>query len=146
MAATEAEYIAQWHEFRRTGDRWPPLHTLMGIEMVRLSPSTILSMELSDNVRGTVQGTIHGGILATFADVTMAVALWNSFDAEVEAPVTTDMHVRYYRQPRSGPLSAEATVVHKGRRLVGSECVLSDADDRVLTRSTATYMIVPLPA
>jgi uncharacterized protein (TIGR00369 family) len=116
----------------------------MGIEMVRLTPSTILSMELNDNVRGQIKGTIHGGMLATFADVTSAVALWDSFDVDSEAPVTTDMHVRYYRQPRSGPLTAEASVVHRGRRLLSTECAVADAEQRILARSTATYMIVPL--
>jgi 1,4-dihydroxy-2-naphthoyl-CoA hydrolase len=143
MATTEAEYLAFWEELRRKGERWPPLNTLMGLEIVRLSPSTVLSMQLSDAVRGPGQGTIHGGMLATFADTAMAVALWDSFDAEVEVSVTTDMHLRYYRQPRSGPLSAEATVVHKGRRLLSTECVVSDAAERVLARSTATYMVVP---
>ena len=141
MATTEAEYLDQWNEARRTG-RVPPLHTLMGLEIVRLTPTTILSMELTDDVRGLTEGTVHGGILATFADVTAAVALWNSFDAESEISVTTDMHVRYYRQPRSGPLTCEATVVHRGRRLLSTECVVTDAEQRVLARSTATYMIV----
>ena len=57
--------------------------------------------------------------------------------------MTTDLHVRYYRQPQSGPLTAEATVVHRGRRLLSTECVVSDAQQRVLARSTATYMVVP---
>ena len=67
----------------------------MGIEMVRLTPTTILSMKLSDDVRGQAEGSVHGGILATFADVTAAVAFWNAFDADSEMPVTTDLHLRY---------------------------------------------------
>jgi acyl-coenzyme A thioesterase PaaI-like protein len=86
MATTEAEYLAQWEEIREGSDRWPPLHTLMGIEMVRLSPTTVLSMTLTDDVRGQVAGTVHGGMLATFADITSAVALWSSFDVESELP------------------------------------------------------------
>ena len=143
MATTEAEYLKQWEEIRQGTDRWPPLHNLMGIELVRLTPTTILSMELSDQVRGQIEGTIHGGILATFADVTSAVALWNSFDVDTEAPVTTDLHVRYYRQPQAGPLTADASVVHAGRRLLSTECVVADAEHRVLARTTATYMVVP---
>jgi uncharacterized protein (TIGR00369 family) len=100
-------------------------------------------MELSDDVRGAAEGSVHGGMLATFGDITSAVALWESFDAQKEITVTTDMHVRYYRQPRSGPLTAEATVVHRGRRLLSCECSITDAEQRVLARSTATYMIVP---
>src|SRR5580658_10625419 len=71
-------------------------------------------------------------------------ALWDSYDPEVAVSVTTDMHLRYYRQPGSGPFSAEATVVHKGRRLLSTEYVVSDAEERVLARSTATYMVVPV--
>ena len=147
MPLTEAEMLVQWEEMRQESDGlWPPLHTLIGLRMVRLLPTTILSMELSDDVRGPTKGTIHGGILATFADVTSAQALWESYEVGSEVPVTTDMHVRYYRQPRSGPLTAEATVVHRGRRLLSTECVVTDAEQRVLIRSTATYMVVPLSA
>jgi uncharacterized protein (TIGR00369 family) len=82
-------------------------------------------------------------MLATLADVTSAVALRGSFDGEREIPVTTDMHIRYYRQPRSSPISAEAKVVHRGRRLLSVECMITDAEGRQLARSTGTYMIVP---
>ncbi|WP_257720764.1 PaaI family thioesterase [Mycobacterium sp. JS623] len=56
-----------------------------------------------------------------------------------EFTVTTDMHVRYYRQPRGGPLRAEATMVHNGRTLLSAECSVFDVENRVLIRSTATY-------
>ena len=141
MATTEAEYLARWDEFERTGSH-SPVHGMMGVKLVSLTPTT-LTMELTDAVRGVAEGSIHGGLLATFADAASAVALWNAFEPEAEIPVTTDMHVRYYRQPQSGPLTAEATVVHRGRRLLSTECSVSDAASRVLARSTATYMIVP---
>jgi len=120
-----------------------PLHELMGLRaLARDEDSVTISMELSDAVRGFGEGSIHGGILATFADVASAVTL--TYDRESVVPVTTDLHVRYYRQPRSGPLTAEARVVHRGRRLLGTECVVTDAEQRVLARTTATYMLVPL--
>jgi uncharacterized protein (TIGR00369 family) len=137
---TEAQYLTYYKEFRES-ERWPPVQSLMGMKLVRLTPTIICSMELSDDVRGSAKGTVHGGLLATFADTTSAGALWDAFEPETEVPVTTDMHVRYYRQPRSGPLTAEATVVHKGRRLLSTECAVTDAEGRVLIRSTATYMI-----
>jgi acyl-coenzyme A thioesterase PaaI-like protein len=55
------------------------------------------------------------------------------------------MHVRYYRQPKTGPLIAEATMVHKGRTLLSAECTVVDAENRVLIRTTATFMIVDAP-
>jgi uncharacterized protein (TIGR00369 family) len=125
-------------------NRLVPLHDLMRQTVVsREEHSLTMTMELSDAVRGAAEGTIHGGILATFADVAAAAALTGAYDGASELPVTTDLHVRYYRQPRSGPLTAEARVVHRGRRLLSTECAIVDAEERVLARTTATYMIVP---
>jgi uncharacterized protein (TIGR00369 family) len=144
MEATEAEYRAFYDELARDR-KHPPIHDRMGVNLLQLAPSTVMTMELTEEVRGAAEGSVHGGILATFADITSAVALWSSFDRNTEIPVTTDMHVRYYRQPSGGPLTAEATVVHRGRRLLSTECSVVDAQERVLCRSTATYMIVLLP-
>ena len=101
-------------------------------------------MDLSEEVRGPGEGTVHGGMLATLADFASAFCLYGTHDSLTERPVTTDMHVRYYRQPQSGPLLAEATVVHRGRRLLSTECSVVDGNERVLTRTTATYMLVPI--
>lgn len=119
-----------------------PLHRQIGLRMLQLRPTTVLSMELSDAVRGMYPGSVHGGILAAFADIACATALWNSYSQQT-IPVTTDMHVRYYRQPKGGPLTAEVQVVHEGRRLLSTECVVRDAQKRVLARTTATYAIQP---
>jgi len=127
--------------------RGSPVHARLGLTVVEQEPGrVVLTMDNlnHEDVGGQVPGAVHGGVLATFADVANAVALEGTYDLATEQPVTTDMHVRYYRQPRGGPLKATGTMVHKGRRLLSSECVVVDAEDRVLVRSTATYMIVRL--
>lgn len=140
-AALAAGDLAAASEATRKGT---PIHGRMGLEIVRVDvDATVVTMELSDEVRGAVAGSIHGGILGTFADATSAIALSGTYDMANDVPVTTDMHIRYYRQPRSGPLTATATVVHRGRRLLSTECCIVDTEERVLARSTATYMLVP---
>ena len=121
-----------------------PLHRRLGLRLVQQGEHSVVTMELDDELRAAAAGSVHGGVLATLADVTCASALSDAFDPLVEMPVTTDMHVRYYRQPRSGPLRADARLVHRGRRLCSAECAVADADERVLVRATATYMMVPL--
>ena len=143
MPTSEAEFRAFWEE-HRDSDIEPPLHRALGIELGKLSPSTTtITMRMADQWRGGAPGSIHGGILATFADIGQAISLWSAYDSGSQVPVTTDMHVRYYRQPHAGPLTAQSTVVHQGRRLLGTEAVVTDAEARVLARSTATYMVVP---
>jgi uncharacterized protein (TIGR00369 family) len=119
-----------------------PLHGWLGFEILQLGSTTVISVDVTDHLQGPFPGTIHGGILATLADVTCALTLGGTFDYAIERPVTTDMHIRYYRQPKSGPVTAEARLVHKGRRLLSTDCSIVDGEDRVLARATATYMIV----
>jgi uncharacterized protein (TIGR00369 family) len=139
--ATDAEQLVESNERLQL----QPVAVLMGLKALQQGPKAILTMNFDDAVRGAGEGTVHGGLLATCADVASAFSLTGTYEFPVEVPVTTDMHVRYYRQPRSGPLTAEATMVHHGRRLLSSECVITDAEGRVLTRSTATYMLAPRP-
>jgi uncharacterized protein (TIGR00369 family) len=103
------------------------------------------TMALSESVSTSIEGTVHGGILASFADVVSAYAAIATHRAGAGPLVTTELHIRYFRQPRSSPLKAEATVVHRGRQLVSTECVIEDADNRVLARSTATFTVVRFP-
>jgi uncharacterized protein (TIGR00369 family) len=143
LAEREAEYRAHWDQLMADGTQ-PPLHRQMGLRIRQLSPSVVLSMEISEDVRGYAFGSVHGGILATFADVAGAVTLWDAFDKATQIPVTTDLHVRYFRQPKGGPLLAEARLVHRSKRLLSNECAITDAEGRVLVRTTATYVIQPL--
>ncbi len=122
------------------------LHDRMGITIVALTDdSAELTMELSEETSGSAPGTVHGGLLATFADIAAASAVTRSLDNETEIQVTTDLHIRYFRQPKRGPLVARAVLVHRGRRILSAECEIRDADQRVLARSTATYMVAPRP-
>jgi uncharacterized protein (TIGR00369 family) len=116
----------------------------MQMSVVRVEPGlAVLSMPLTEELRGYFDGSIHGGMLATFADAASASCLDDAYDFSTHFPVTTDIHVRYYRQPKGGPLTAEAKLVHAGRRLLSSECVVTDVADRVLIRTTATFMLTP---
>jgi uncharacterized protein (TIGR00369 family) len=116
------------------------------MNIVRYKPGVaVVSMPLTDGIRGFYDGTIHGGMLATLADAACASCLWGTYEFGPQFTVTTDIHVRYYRQPKSGPLIAEAKMVHRGKRLLSSECTIVDGEERVLLRSTATFMLVDAP-
>jgi hypothetical protein len=68
-------------------------------------------------VRGLAPASIHGGMLATFAD-----------------------------EPTGGPLRAEVHLVHRSPRLLSNACVITDSQERVLARTTASYMLQPCGA
>ncbi len=115
----------------------------MGLKILEHGPRAVVTMELSEDVRGAFEGSVHGGVLATLADVACALSVVDTYDTGQEVPVTTDLHVRYFRQPLAGPLTANASLVHAGRRILTSECSIIDGHRRELARATATFMLVP---
>ena len=92
-------------------------------------------------VRGWVS-PLHGGIIATIADIVCAATLVGRFEPPDEVPVSTDLHVRYYRTPKEWPVTAVGRLVHAGRTMLGTECVIADAAGTELARASATYVIV----
>jgi uncharacterized protein (TIGR00369 family) len=82
-------------------------------------------------------------MFAALADVVCAAALANEIDFAEGYPVTTELGLRFFAQPKEGPVRAEAELVHKGRRLVGAECVIRDALGRQLARGNASFIMVP---
>ena len=141
MAHTFRDPLEATEDLRRS-----PVHRHMQLSVVWQEQGVaILSMPLAPDLEGLAPGSIHGGMLATLADAASGFCLEGFFELGSEIPVTTDMHIRYYRQPHGGPLVAEAQVVNLGSRLLTCECSIVDAGERVLARSTASFMIVPFP-
>jgi acyl-coenzyme A thioesterase PaaI-like protein len=71
----------------------------MDLKCLEHGPHTVVTMELSDAVRASAPGSVHGGMLATLADAASAFTIWGAFDPGAEIPVTTDLHIRYYHSP-----------------------------------------------
>lgn len=121
-----------------------PVHEFAGIE-IDIDRSRdghgVASMPLGEAVRGFA-APLHGGMLATLVDNACAATLIDACDFEVEVPVTADMHLRFYRQPKASPITADARIVHQGSTLVSIECVVTDGADRTLARASVSFMIV----
>ena len=136
-----AQYVEQWNN-GLISELGPPIHRTLGIKVVELIPSCVVELPESDLARGMLPGTIHGGLLATLFDVACAVSLWESFDSAVERPATTDLHVRYFRQPSAWPLRCEVEVAHAGRRVLSTTAVARDAAGRTLATGSASFALV----
>ena len=105
------------------------------------TPSRVV-FPLSDAVRGAV-APLHGGLVATIIDTACAAAIGRStYDSATTIPVSTDLTVRFFSQPRQSPVVAIGTVVHRGRQLVSVECVVEDGAGRTIARGHGTYMLI----
>ncbi len=106
-----------------------------GVEM-EFSPS-------ADHVIGgssNLAGRIHGGFVATFADLAMGFATWTVLQ-DGEAFATSDLHVQYFK-PATGILKARARIERRGRRVAYCSSVVTDADENQVAMAIATEMIL----
>jgi uncharacterized protein (TIGR00369 family) len=82
-------------------------------------------------------GFIQGGILTAMLDDTMGPALWVMTNGEA-FPTTIDLNVSFLTAARPGPLYGEGKVIQLGKTIAFVEAQLTDADNTIIARSTAT--------
>lgn len=118
-----------------------PLHEYLGFKLEEGGDgSSRVILPLRDEVRGLV-APVHGGALATLADFACAAAI-GDYDGGRSVPVSVDLHVRFFRQPKGSSLIAEGRVIHRGSRVVGAECTITDGVGREIARAAGMYMVV----
>lgn len=90
-------------------------------------------------------GTVHGGYACTLLDSAMSCAV-QSMCAAGMAYTTLELKVNLVRPitTETGPVRAEGSVVHVGRRTGTAEGKLLDASGKLLAHGTTTCLIFPL--
>ena len=84
-------------------------------------------------------GTVHGGVISTLIDVSMAEALRPMTD-EGERPVTIELKVNYLEPGEPGTLSCTAKVRKGGKRITIVEAEVSQSESgEVVALATGTY-------
>lgn len=86
-------------------------------------------------------GTVHGGVLATLADATMAAAV-RAAGGEGEQAVTVSLTMTYLRPAQKGRLSAEAELRTRGEQLSIVEAdVVQEASGKTVAHAVGTFAI-----
>lgn len=84
-------------------------------------------------------GTVHGGVVYTLVDVSMAEALRTMIEGD-ERPVTIEIKINYLEPGRPGKLTSTAQVRKGGKRLVIVEAEVAQEDDgEIVALATGTY-------
>jgi len=118
-----------------------PFHRALGIDVVEASEGFVrLRLDVREEQRN-LQGTVHGGIVATLADTAMGFAVRTASDARRH--VTVDLGVHYLRAAHPGTIEVVGTVVRAGATIAYAEADVIDADGRLLARAHGTYSVVP---
>lgn len=88
-------------------------------------------------------GTVHGGVFATMLDSACGCAVHTLLPAGVFY-TSLDLSVKFLRPVtvRTGPISAEGTVVHLGRRTALAEARITDTAGKIYVTATSSCLIL----
>jgi uncharacterized protein (TIGR00369 family) len=87
-------------------------------------------------------GTVHGGVVYTLVDVSMAEALRTMIEGD-ERPVTIEIKINYLEPGKPGTLTSTAQVRKAGGRMIITEAEVTQEDDgEVVALATGTYTCI----
>ena len=124
----------------------PPMAVTLGMSIVDVAEGrAVFEVEPAEWHYNPI-GVVHGGLAATVLDSALGCAVQSTLPAGV-GYTTVELKVNLVRAITyaSGPLRAEATIVHRGRRMATAEGRLTSADGRLYAHGSTTCMILGPP-
>jgi uncharacterized protein (TIGR00369 family) len=117
-----------------------PFNDHLGMQVEEAHDDGItISCELRPEFRNG-HAVLHGGVIATLADVAVGVALKPHIAPRVAT--TIDLKVNYLKPVLQGKLWARCYLVRVGRTLITGRVDLKDDDGNMVAVAIATYMIL----
>jgi uncharacterized protein (TIGR00369 family) len=116
-----------------------PYPNYLGMKIKQIKPGqVILSFQVTDNLK-QYQGLLHGGAMASLADTAATFAALTIIPADLDL-ITVEMKGNFLASVEKGTVTAEAEVLHLGRRTSVIECSLFGRARRLLWKGTFTCL------
>ncbi len=120
-----------------------PLKEFLGFEIERGDGRGSASLELDDHHMNP-NAVAHGAVAFALMDTAMGAAVM-SVVPDGSSCATIEIHTRFHRAAVTGSLSAEATVMAPGRRIVHLEARTVDSDGRLVASATGSFAVIAPP-
>ncbi len=117
-----------------------PLQEFLGFTIVKGDGTGTASLDLDDRHHNP-NGVAHGSVAFALMDTAMGAAAV-SVIAEDHTCATIEMHTRFHRPAVDGALTARATVLTAGSRVVQLECKTTDDDGQLVASSTGSFAVL----
>ena len=92
------------------------------------------------NKHKNLWGTVHGGALASLVDSTCGLSVV-PYLKDGETMVTVSLYMDYIAPVIEGDILGRGRIIHRGRRLVRAEAIITDQKERIVARGYALFMI-----
>ncbi len=121
----------------------PPAMRMLGVEDISFSEGHVAFRLVPREFHSNPLGTMHGGVFATLLDSACACAV------HTELPrghfyTSLDLSMKFLRPVTmsTGPVTAEGSVVHLGRRTALAEGRITDATGKLYATGTSSCMLI----
>ncbi len=101
-----------------------------------------VALDVTDDLK-QFYGNIHGGVISSMMDSTIAVAINQQLDPG-EGASTVEIKVNYFRPVSKGRILGEGKVIQKGKKILVGQGEIRDEEGRMVAFGTATFMVVKL--
>ncbi len=119
-----------------------PFVTKLGVVSDRLEDGQVRLRLPWDPSNTTLGDMVHGGAIATLADLTVMAAAWcGATVPDNMRGVTVSMALEYLAPARATELIGVGRVLRRGRSLVNCEAEIVDPGGTLVAKALATYKI-----
>ena len=122
----------------------PPISGLVGFHLVEAEQGRAVFEGVPEFHHYNPIGTVHGGFAATLLNSALGCAIFSTI-AKGDTWTTLELKFNFVRPltKDTGPVRAEARIVHRGRTVATSEGDLKDRAGKLYAHATTTCMIFP---
>ena len=121
-----------------------PFHQWAGMQLVSVGDGQAeVAMDLQAQ-HFNPQGIVHGGIIAAIADTAIGLALRSMLKPGFTHR-TAQLNVHFVSKGEGSHIVGKGRSVHLGQRMGYGEAEVVDANDRLLARASATFIVLPAP-
>jgi uncharacterized protein (TIGR00369 family) len=118
-----------------------PFLGLLGMELLDVKKGWAKIRMPFDRKLTQARGIAHGGAIYSLADSAVAMALLGMVERD-EAVTTVEQKINYIKSFSSGELTAEASIINKGKKIAVGDTEVRDSDGNLVAKCTATFMIL----
>jgi uncharacterized protein (TIGR00369 family) len=121
----------------------PPIMQALDLEAATFAEGRAVFRVTPQEFHYNPLGTVHGGVFATLLDSACGCAVHTMLPAGVFY-TSLDLSVKFLRPVTvaTGPITAEGTVVHLGRRTALAEAKITDAAGKVYATATSSCLLL----
>lgn len=122
----------------------PPMCELLGFRLVEAEHGRAAFEGTPGFQHYNPFGVVHGGLAATMLDSALGCAVHSTLPAG-DGFTTLEFKVNLVRaiSKNTGPLRAEARILHRGRTVATAEADLKDGSGKLYAHANTTCMIFP---